>query len=206
MGTVKRSMVVYVGNQTPPYPTLSGVSVDSDRLQVGAVTVGTVQLNAASTSQVPMTVAFSTAGIVEIPGGLPVIGVGEYSATFPIRALAAGTTEITVTRDGVVESRTVTVVAMPTFSLTVPTPLKVGETGLGYASVDCVLPSEVTLPLVSETPAKATVTTATVTFRPNSYGGGTVVFGVKGVAIGTANVKLGAGTGPLTQMVTVVAP
>jgi len=205
MGAAKRSMVVYVGNQTAPYPTLSQLSLDGDRLQVGAVTVGSAQLGATALNEVPMAVTFSTPNIVEVPGGVSAIAVGEYTTTFPVRALAVGTTEITITRDGVAQSRTVTVVAMPTFTLSVTGTLKVGETDLGYASSDCVLATEVTLPLVSDAPAKATVTTATVTFRPASYSGSTVAFGIKGVAAGTANIKLGSGAGPLSQPV-IVAP
>ncbi len=201
MGSQKQSAVVYVGSSSESYPVLQSVGISASRLQVGAATTLVMSLSTEAVSTVPITVVYSKPGVAEIVG-TAALSTGEQQATFAVRAVTPGTTDITLTREGISFSAQVTVVATPKLTLYTPTPLKVGEVNQGYVYSDCLLAAEVRLPLVSDAPAKVAVLSTLVTLAPGTDGIAGY-FGIKGVAAGMATVTAGTGAGAVTSMVTV---
>ncbi len=198
LGTATQSMVVYVGNNSSQYPIFSSFYANDETLQLGAVTVANVSLDSASVSTAAFTASFTTPNIVEIPGGVPVLAIGETGVRFPVRGLAAGTTTLKLTRDGVVRTVNFTVVTTPTLYLSMPLGMVAGQTAQGSVSVNCALANDLVLPLTSATPAVATVTTGSLTLRT---GFSNAFFGLRALAAGSSVIT--AGTGPMAAMQTV---
>ncbi|MEO6418017.1 MAG: hypothetical protein ABIP39_01320, partial [Polyangiaceae bacterium] len=149
----------------------------------------------------PLTVAFSVPGIVSISPS-PAILAGSSQVYFPVQAVAAGTTDIQLTYQGVTFTQTVTVVATPVYTLNVPATVTAGTTIAGTLSSNTLLATNTTFGLSSSNATLATVTDATVTLGPGQQNP-QVIFGVHGVAAGSVVVTATLGATVLTANVTI---
>ncbi len=203
LGSVSASAVVYVGSPSSSYVILQNFNAYwGSTLEVGAVTIAQASLSGPATTEPAISVEYSAPGIVETVGTIGPVPLGQYSSYFPIRGLSAGTVDVTITRDGSSQTRSFTVVETPTFSLYGPTTVEVGHTVSWTAQADCVLSANVVLPVLSATPASATVSLNSVTLTPGQSGV-SASFAVRGVAVGTSTITIGTGPSARNATVTV---
>jgi hypothetical protein len=93
-------------------PALSGFYVNESRLQMGAVTYLSVELNAIPASDATVALASSDPSVLTLPTEI-VIAAGNTDAYAAVTAAGVGTTTITATAGGTSISRDMTVVTSP---------------------------------------------------------------------------------------------
>jgi hypothetical protein len=197
------SAIVYVGGSSAPPAVYNNISVNGTPLQVGAATYGLVSLSSAATQDAQVTLSTSANGIVTLPQTTLTIAAGQSQLYFPIVAAAAGTVDVSATIDGTKKSYTVTVVAMPTFNLSVNSTLKVGDVVEGVVSSNCVLAQNVSFDLASSMSGIGKVSPAKLTLGPGTLGA-SAQFSLTGVAAGMTTITaMSTGVPTLMQTVTV---
>ncbi len=200
IGASSQTAIVYVGGPSTPFVALSSISSGSSTLAVGASTYGYANFNGTFDKDTPIPITFATPGVVNVPGAVPVLAAGQSTVYFPIQAVGAGTTEVSVVLQGIKRTFNIIVVATPTFTWSVPGTVAAGTTQTINISTNAVLPADVVFTLASSSPS---ATFSTTTLRLSSGAGGGMTLGLTGVSAGTATLTATAGATTLTSNVTV---
>jgi hypothetical protein len=170
-------------------------------IEVGGNVIGEALLcNAAFTTAQSGQITFSAAGVASTPNPTLQLPAGVTVATFPITAVADGTTSVIVVVNGVQEMATLTV-QTPTFTMVGTTTLTViGEVGSETIESNTLLGSDRTFDVSSSAPSVVSVSAASVT---DGAGALDTLFEIQAVAVGTAVITASDGVTVLTQTVTV---
>ncbi len=196
------SGIAYVGDTSAGASYLNSVSIQGPQMMVGAATYAYVALSSPAQVDVPYTVTFSKSGVVEAVGAPFVIGAGASSSTFGLRAVGAGSTNVIVTSATGTQTGDVTVVATPTFSLSIGPNVTVGDFLRASISANQVLAANVTFTVTSSAGDVAAVSTNSLVLGPQYYNS-SANFGVQGLKAGSATITLTAGSTVLHQDITV---
>jgi hypothetical protein len=153
----------------------------------GDTTTGVVTLTNPATSGLVAALANSTSGVANVPASVS-FATGTTSASFPVTAIAAGTTTITASLGSVTRSVTLTVTVRPTTLVALlinPSVVAAGAATTGTITLSQPAPPSTVIALSSSNPAVAGVS-ATVTATP---GVTTVGFTIFTGASGTATIS-----------------
>jgi hypothetical protein len=194
------SAVVYVGGVSNG--EFTNLYPNADTLEIGAATV----VNASFSSPPPNgdtgTITFGTPGILATPSTTLAISPGNYASYFPVTGAVAGSSDVTVTMSGVSQTTSIRVVSSPTYTLGLPSTVKVNATGSGHMFSNAVVAADRTFTLSSSNPNVAAVTATTATISPGRSSQ-QASFGVRGVAPGTATIKASINGTDFTASITV---
>jgi hypothetical protein len=183
---VSRTAVVYVGVTSPEPAFLQSISLGFPQLEVGAATYVQLQFTNTSPTDQPITLQVSPAPIASLTDSSAVLAAGENLMFLPIVAKAPGTAEVRATAGGVTRTTSISVVAEPTFSISVAGSVQVGGAIEGSINVDCLLASDRSVALMSDMPSVAAITPPAVTLSPGST---SAQFEVRGLSMGAASIS-----------------
>jgi hypothetical protein len=195
-----RSTIVYVSQ--PSGTGIGGAGVYGNKLQVGASTVGYLNTNTPLTTDVTVTLTTTTPGIISVPS-TAIVSAGSTQVTWGINAIAAGSTTLSMTANGITQKANITVVTTPTFTWNLGAVTMTSGTSTNFQiSSDCALAKDAVFTLASDTTSSATVNPASLTL-PATYSAPSPYFNVQAVAAGTPTITATSGATTLTQQITV---
>ncbi|HEX8108645.1 MAG TPA: hypothetical protein VF516_13015, partial [Kofleriaceae bacterium] len=183
----RASAVVYVGSSSAGTGFQNLYVNGYSNLEIGAATLLYAYFYPSPPTGATGTITFGTAGILSTPSTTLPISSSSCCNYFPVVGAVAGSSDVTVTVNGVSQTTTINVVSSPTYSLGLTSTVKTGSVVTATISSNAVVAADRTFTLSSSNPAVATVTSPTATIGPSSSSL-QATFGVRGVAAGTATI------------------
>ncbi|HKC53687.1 MAG TPA: hypothetical protein VKC33_03480, partial [Burkholderiales bacterium] len=175
-----------VVNVVAPPVAVTALEPASFTMKVGATSSFTVRINAAQTTNTPITLSVDNPSVLQIPASVTV-AQGQTSAVFTATGLAVGNAVITASANGT--SKTSSVHVSPQAAAIVsllpnPLPLQEGATGSLTVTINVAQEIDTVIALANDAPAVAHVA-ASATIAAGAI---SALIPVNALATGTANI------------------